>query len=289
MHTTKSPFAAKLLTFFTRLAFCVVVCALPMGSVTAQTSSQTSSSHDWPNVPTGPFHWQLQGDIKLGSDIKIVGSDAFDTTADQVRAWRDAGIFPICYVNVGAVEDWRSDRNQFPPDSIGNAYWGWPGEYWLNIRRFERFSDVILARFDLCRDKGFLAIEPDNIDAYEADETNKETGFDLSRKDQLLYVNWLIEQAHARGLAIGQKNAPDLVPELVDKMDFALLESAYRLGFMEDFEPYAEMNKPVFAVEYLDEMEVGNDPQSLCPAAKELGFQGVIAHLDLDRAPQNCP
>lgn len=279
MQKPKSLFAATL------FALCGAVGCIPTGSVMAQ----PAPTKGWPAVPNGPFHWQLQGDINLRGNIKIVGSDVFDTPSDQVREWRNAGVFPICYVNVGTVEDWREDRNQFPPDIIGKAYWGWPGEYWLDITRFERFSDVILARFDLCRDKGFLAIEPDNIDAYEADDTNTETGFDLTRDDQLGYINWLIDQAHARGLAIGQKNASELVPELVDKMDFALLESAYRLGFMSEFEPYSEVGKPVFAVEYLEEMDTGTDPQSACPVAKKLGFQGIIAHIDLDRAPQNCP
>ena len=279
MHTAKFLFLCTIMTF----------CVGASSGLSVRAMAQTSVAPDWPKVPTGPFHWQLQGDIELAGDIRVVGSDLFETSADQVRQWRDAGVFPICYINVGAVEDWRDDRDRFPSDVIGNAYWGWPGENWLDVSRFERFADVMRDRFDLCREKGFLAVEPDNIDAYEADDSSKETGFDLTRADQLRYITWLIDQAHERGLAIGQKNASELVPELVEKMDFALLESAYRLGFMGEFTPYHGLGKPVFAVEYLEEIENGTDPQSLCPAARKLGFQGVIAHLDLDRAPENCP
>jgi hypothetical protein len=239
-----------------------------------------------PKVPNGPIHWQLQGKLEIGRDIRVVGADLYETPKRDVTAWRDAGLFPICYINVGAAEAWRDDFKDFPSRVIGNAYWGWPDEYWLDITQFEQFSDVMIARLDLCRDKGFLAVEPDNIDAFEADLTNKPTGFDITRSDQLRYVNWLISQAHARGLAIGQKNAADLVPDLADQMDFALLESADRLGFMAEFDPYVAHLKPVFAVEYLEE---GATAKTLCPNAKNHGFQGVIAQIDLDRAPQNCP
>ncbi|OAZ15200.1 hypothetical protein TH15_05280 [Thalassospira profundimaris] len=249
-------------------------------------TAQADTKKEWASVPNGPFHWQLQGILDVDDAIRIVGVDLFDVSADQVAAWRAAGQYPICYINVGAVEDWRDDAKAFPQDVIGAPYWGWDGENWLDISRFELFANMITARLDLCRDKGFLAIEPDNIDAYEADQSSKPTGFDITRADQLRYVNWLITEAHMRGLAIGQKNVADLVPDLVDQMDFALLESAHRLGFMEDFDPYVAQGKPVFAVEYLDE---GADLAAFCPAALAHGFQGVIANLDLDQTPQNCP
>ncbi|SOC29572.1 endo alpha-1,4 polygalactosaminidase [Thalassospira xiamenensis] len=245
-----------------------------------------AAADDWPTVPNEPLHWQLQGDIDIGGNIRVTDSDLFETTTNQVQEWREAGIFPICYINVGAIEEWNDDYAQFPKDVIGNPYWGWAGENWLDISRFEQFAHIMEARFDLCREKGFLGVEPDNIDAYEADGSNKKTGFDLTRSDQLRYVGWLIEQAHARGLAIGQKNAGELVPELVGRMDFALLESSFRFGFMDAFLPYAKMKKPVFAVEYIEE---GTDPDRFCPEARKYGFQGVVAHLELDQKPENCP
>ncbi|GAA0606412.1 endo alpha-1,4 polygalactosaminidase [Thalassospira tepidiphila] len=257
-----------------------------LGLLLHRQTAQADTTKEWAPVPNGPFHWQLQGTLDVDDAIRIVGADLFDVSADQVAAWRAAGHYPICYINVGAFEDWRDDAKAFPQDVIGAPYWGWDGENWLDISRFELFANVISARLDLCRDKGFLAVEPDNIDAYEADQSSKPTGFDITRDDQLRYVNWLITEAHKRGLAIGQKNVADLVPDLVDQMDFALLESAYRFGFMHEFDIYVSQNKPVFVVEYLDE---GADANAFCPAAKQHGFQGVIAHLDLDQTPQNCP
>ncbi|MCC9621332.1 endo alpha-1,4 polygalactosaminidase [Thalassospira sp. MA62] len=242
-----------------------------------------------PGVPNGPLHWQLQGVVTPAPDIRVVGVDLFDTDRQTVLGWRENGMFPICYINVGAREDWRDDANQFPSSVVGAPYWGWDGENWLDVGRFHLFADVITARFDLCRDKGFLGVEPDNIDGFEADmsdQSDHRTGFNISRSDQLRYVDWLIDQAHMRGLAIGQKNVGDLVPDLVDKMDFALLESAWRQGFMAEFSPYVARDKPVFAVEYRDE---GVNVNEFCDDAEQAGFQGLVSVTELDRAPQNCP
>lgn len=273
---------AKRLFSFVFCLFGVAICLMPV----AQNARATENNGRF-SVPHGAFHWQLQGEIAVDpASIAVIGADLDETTALQVAKWRKAGLYPVCYINVGALEDWRDDYHQFPTDVVGNAYRGWDGEYWLDIAHYERFADIMTARFDRCRQKGFLAVEPDNIDGYEADQSNRTTGFKLTREDQVRYVEWLIDLAHDRGLAIGQKNASELVDDLVDRMDFALLESAFRLGFMDEFDPYITQEKPVFAVEYFEE---GADPALFCPAARKHGFQGVIAGLELDQTPQNCP
>ena len=59
-------------------------------------------------------------------------------------------------------------------------------------------------RFDICKAKGFDAIEPDNMDVFELGAAS---GFPLTETDGIVYALWLAEAAHARGLGIGQKNA----------------------------------------------------------------------------------
>ena len=54
------------------------------------------------------------------------------------------------------------------------------------------------ARLDLCKAKGFDAVEPDNMEIYTND-----TGFPLTYEDQLKFALWLADEAHKRGLAIG--------------------------------------------------------------------------------------
>lgn len=46
------------------------------------------------------------------------------------------------------------------------------------------------------------------------------TGFALTRADMVAYLQWLADTAHALGLAVGLKNAQDLLADVEDRMDW---------------------------------------------------------------------
>lgn len=87
---------------------------------------------------------------------------------------------------------------------------GWEGERWLDVRRLAELEPLIGKRFDMCREKGFDAVEPDNMDGYR----NK-SGFPLTAEDQLKYNRLIAKLAHDRGLSVGLKNDLDQIPQLV--------------------------------------------------------------------------
>lgn len=68
----------------------------------------------------------------------------------------------MCYINVGTWENWRPDAKQFPSSVLGRTN-GWPGERWLYIRQTNVLAPIITARFQMCKDKGFDAIEADSV------------------------------------------------------------------------------------------------------------------------------
>ncbi len=87
----------------------------------------------------------------------------------------------MCYLSAGTYENWRPDAAAFSKQIIGKADEGWTGENWLDIRRIDLLAPILQARLDLCKAKGFDAVEPDNVDGYQ-----NETGFPLTAADQLL-------------------------------------------------------------------------------------------------------
>jgi hypothetical protein len=131
--------------------------------------------------------------------------DLFDTPASTVAAIKARGAQAICYISVGTLENGRPDSASFPAQAVGAIYPQWPDERWLDIRRIDLIGPAMQARLDLCRDKGFDGVEPDNVDAYQ----NSGTGFAITEADEIAYLRWLSEQAHARGLSIGLKNVPE--------------------------------------------------------------------------------
>ncbi|WP_461211675.1 endo alpha-1,4 polygalactosaminidase, partial [Desulfocurvus sp. DL9XJH121] len=74
-------------------------------------------------------------------------------------------------------------------------------------------------RLNLAVAKRCDAVDPDNVDGF-----GNETGFDITAEDQRAFNLWLAKAAHRRGLAIGLKNAAELVPHLAQTFDFAVVE-----------------------------------------------------------------
>jgi hypothetical protein len=89
----------------------------------------------------------------------------------------------------------------------------------------------------MCKSKGFVAVDVDNVDVFEAGEAL--TGFDLTEEEGKEYVLWLANTAHSMGMAFGLKNAINLLqhPLVVKTIDFAVNEAALEIGEAELYLP----------------------------------------------------
>lgn len=234
----------------------------------------------WRPMPGLTWQWQI-GDDDIDPSVE---ADVFDVDlfVDQALIDRlhEQGRRVICYISVGSWEDWRPDADRFPQEVLGSDYEGWPGERWLDIRRLDLLAPIMRARLDLCAAKGFDGVEPDNIELHGND-----TGFPLTYADQLAYARWLAEEAHARGLAIGIKNAADMVADSLAFFDFAITEDAFAYGWAEAMLPFIEARKPVFAAEYTD-MDV--DFTAACAWGRQHGFSFILKHRHLDAWVEIC-
>ncbi|CAG1009109.1 hypothetical protein ANAEL_03761 [Anaerolineales bacterium] len=254
---------------------------VPMPSSSPSLIPNSQSASWWHPAVGLTWQWQIGDDdidTSIEADVYDVDLYVGQSIIDELHA---KGKKVICYISVGSWEDWRPDKDQFPPEVLGNDYDGWPGEKWLDIRRIDLLAPIMRARLDLCQAKDFDAVEPDNMEIY----TNN-TGFPLTYDDQLKYALWLADEAHARGLAIGQKNASNQVLKLVDVYDFAITEDYFFYEEAESMLPYIKAGKPVFAAEYTD---LPGDFSAFCEQSKELNFSTILKHRELDAWIQTCP
>jgi endo-alpha-1,4-polygalactosaminidase (GH114 family) len=227
------------------------------------------------------WDWQLSG-VDTSNDVDAYDID-WEIDGSTVQDLDTRGIQAICYVSVGSYEDWRSDAAEFEahPEVLGNDYYGWPGEKFIDIRS-PIVREIMAARFETCASKGFDAIEPDNQDVYEAD-----SGFPLTRADGLEYAQWLAEQAHSRGMAIVQKNAPDLAEDLFDLYDGALTEDCFDQGnWCGDMDGYLSRGKPLLMAEYTD---TSVDFADVCAWAETHEASPIYKNRDLDTWVEFCP
>jgi hypothetical protein len=222
------------------------------------------------------WQWQLTTPVNLGIDAAVYDIDMFDNDTSVVAALHAAGRKAICYVDVGTWEDWRPDAAHFPEPVKGNSN-GWPGERWLDIRQIGVLAPILRARLDLCKAKGFDAVEPDNIDGYL-----NSTGFLLTYQDQLTFNRWVARAAHARGLSVGFKNDLDQVSDLLESFDWALDEQCFEYSECNSLEPFLSAGKAVFEVEY------NGNTSNFCPIAGAMGMNSMNKRLNLDAWRQAC-
>jgi hypothetical protein len=231
---------------------------------------------------TGPiavgttWNYVLTSNPDLTIKAGVYDIDGFNTTASTVTSVHAAGSKAICYISAGSWENWRSDANSFPASVKGSSN-GWPGEVWLDIRQISILGPIMEARLDMCKTKGFDAVEFDNVDGY----TNK-TGFPLTATDQIAYNTYLANAAHARGLSAALKNDIDQVKDLISVFDFAINEQCFQYDECDTLKPFISANKAVLNVEY------SGSTSTFCPQAKTLKFSSILKDLDLDNPVTFC-
>ncbi|MFC0627197.1 endo alpha-1,4 polygalactosaminidase [Kribbella deserti] len=247
---------------------------------TATGSARPTSSatpRRWSPSPGTAWQWQLDGTLDLSVDVPVYDVDGERTTKAQVDELHRRGRRVICYVNVGAYENFRPDKARFPAALLGKALDGWPGERWLDIRRWDQLAPIMAARFGACRAKGFDAIEPDNVDAYSND-----SGFPLTAADQLTYNRRIAALAHRVGLSVALKNDVEQAAILEPSFDFAVNEECMKYDECESLAAFRQAGKAVLHVEY------DLAPAEFCARAKRLGFSSMRKPLVLHAGRQPC-
>lgn len=236
-----------------------------------------SSGTRWVPEPTTTWQWQLTTPVDQSVDAQMFDIDLFDNPASVVAALHARGRHVVCYLDAGTLEPGRPDTGAFPASVVGKEVEGWPGERWLDVRRLDALRPLLEHRLDLCRQKGFDAVEADNVDAYAND-----SGFPLTASEQLRFNRFVAHAAHARGLSIGLKNDLEQVATLEPEFDWALNEQCFQYSECDRLAPFVRAGKAVFVAEY----ELGT--ASFCPRARAAGLMAMRKHLELDAWRETC-
>jgi len=242
------------------------------GGNSGVSTNLTQSPQSWIYLLSRPLTWE---EVNMGYKVYII--DLFDNSPEIIKALNNRGSLVICYFSAGTWEEWRPDAGEFPPETIKKPLENWPGERWLDVRN-EAVREVMKKRLDLAADKGCDGVDPDNTDFYLYD-----TGFNYTKEDAIAYIKFLSEEAHKRGLKIGLKNNGELVSNVIEYVDFAVVESCFKYNECDLYKPFIEKGKNVFVVEY----ELPKN--EFCPIALSNGFSAAKACPELDGCWDPCP
>lgn len=295
---------------FMALAFIIGI-----ATITSPTALAGESPSWWRPTADHPisFHWVLQEPLNVNNakqmglrdfsgrvlpepDVySIDGEFNTKTTVDYLHA---KGKKVICYIDAGVYETYRSDAYKFQqlsPQIWGSPDEGWNDSYWLDIRRVGELEPIMKSRMQMCKDKGFDAIEPDEIDGWE-----NNNGFNnvthnghkgINYQDQLIYNKALAEWAHELGLSIGQKGDIIQTRDLVNDFDWTLNEECFQYNeCLSVYDPiqdrsypglqlYTQANKAVFIAEYKSYTSAKWD--KTCSQSKNIHFNTTRFKLGL--------
>ncbi|KAL3427318.1 endo alpha-1,4 polygalactosaminidase precursor [Phlyctema vagabunda] len=250
-------------------------------------SFQNRSLPIW--APTTGTTWQIvlnADNVDASVRVQAIDVDVFDNTAAKIASLKKSGKKVICYFSAGSYEDWRSDAGSFVDDDLGDELDGWPGEYWLDTNS-ANVRKVMATRMDLAVKKGCDAIDPDNVDAYD----NDGGGLGLDEDDATSYTTFLAATAHSKGLAIGLKNAGDIItPGLVAKFDFAINEQCLVYNECATWQPFLDAKKPIFHIEYPSTAPKVSAAakKKICSNASRKSFSTVLKLEALDNWMLTC-
>ncbi|MET7441127.1 endo alpha-1,4 polygalactosaminidase [Streptomyces sp. NPDC004082] len=190
------------------------------------------------------FDYQIGGAYPPPAGVRVVSRDRSATPA--------RGLYNVCYVN--AFQAQPAERDAWPADLLLRDADGevvvdrdW-NEALLDIgtpAKRERVAARVARWIDGCAAKGFDAVEPDNYDSYTRSRHL------LTADDAVAFTRLLSAHAHARHLAVGQKNTPELAGRRkAAGLDFAVAEEC---GQYDECGVYAKAFRDrVLVIEYTD-------------------------------------
>jgi hypothetical protein len=258
-------------------AFAVI---LPRAHDASPPAGGTSPSPPSPAPVVPPanatFDYQIGAPYPPPRGVRVVSRDRSSAPA--------AGLYSICYVNAFQVQPeelgwWKHTHPDLllrdtDGDLVVDEDWN---EALLDVStpaKRTSASAIVGGWIDGCARSGFQAVEPDNLDSYERSDGR------ITRSDNVAFASLLAARAHAAGLAIGQKNAAELLAFHGSiGFDFAVTEEC---GRYEECTPYASAyTNRVYDIEYR--------PEDFTKTCGRWGTTLSVALRDLDVSPPGSP
>jgi Glycoside-hydrolase family GH114 len=228
-------------------------------AIAAAAAAGTAVSAVTPPPANAKFDYQIGGDYPPPAGVTVVSRDWFAGSP-----LTGVGTYSICYVNAYQTQDDEpsvnrpDERSNWPRDLVlfglgDDPNWG--GEYLIDISTNAKRTAAlnhVKPMIDTCASKGFKAVEFDNLDSWTRyDDTALAGQVPFGQTEAVAFAKLLTDYAHSKGLAVGQKNTPQLGRSIslgVVGFDFAIAEEC---GFYRECPSYtAVFGNNVIAIEY---------------------------------------
>lgn len=263
----------------------------PSGGPAPTPTSTATAAVRLPPV-TGSFDYQLGG---------AADNEGLTVVVRDVTAKPMPGAYDICYVNgfqtqPGEGERWLHERGSAVlKDGSGAPVTDpdWPDEYVLDPStpaQRKIILDALGPEISDCAAKGFEAVDIDNLDTFSRFTDPASGRIDEAGAIELARSYAAI--AHQHGLAVGQKNAPELAGTVGHQVgfDFAVAEEC---AAFQECESYAKAYGPhVLQIEYTDNLPGSFEQMCATPGRAPLTIlrdRDLVAPGDEGYVRRQCP
>lgn len=110
----------------------------------------------------------------------------------------------------------------------------------------------------------------------------------LTKEGAIDYIRFLSKEAKSHGLAIGLKNAAELIDDVLTEVDFSINEECALNDECYKFEKFIDAGKPVFHIEYNNEGPHGIWDANLSSSICYPNFSTIIKSPRLNSWSQYC-
>ncbi len=229
--------------------------------------------------------YQLGGAYRPVDSVGVVSRDWYSGGALR------RGGYSICYVN--AFQTQGDIPGIERPDEQGNwprrlVFWkagqdpNWPGEFPIDIRtpaKRKRAANWVKQMVQTCADKGFDAVEFDNLDTWTRFRDIEGVNRPIRKRHAVQYAKRLVRHAHSLGLAVGQKNSSLLTArQSLERIGFDFVV-AEECGTYRECDRYTRVfGDRVLAIEY--------DTESFAYTCNEIGDRVAVVLRDVFLRPR---
>lgn len=212
-----------------------------MGQLFSWLRDKSASKKPGSNKPSGEyltFSVQYNGEFLL-RDRSYHILDLWNYGTNDIKRVVKAGSIPVAYFST-QYEAWRPDAKDLIDYREHSGLDGWRDEDILDPGRMDEWIEVLYRRIDFAQEKGFQAIDADNIDGFYFYHSSK----DMNACAELW--NKLASYARSKDMLVGLKNSGFLFGK-VNNPDFLVTESIYKWN---EANTYQRFGKPIFNTEY---------------------------------------
>jgi hypothetical protein len=237
-------------------------------------------------VPKPGLTWSYsiahKDDVILSRTEEVITID-FQKKKELIDKLHNKGKKVVCYFSGGTIEKHRDDIDDYYAVKglikDKNAFTEWD-ELWLDYRMPE-IKPLIRNRMKIAIDKNCDALEVDCLGAYNHKIVTERWDDPLTKEDAYNFAITLSEMAHDLGISIGLKNVADLAPSLVDKFDFAVVEScSMSRNVCAKYESFPKKGKAVFTIHYGDYGSFDEQRSTMIREMKSFGYTCTFNNND---------